>query len=164
VCDFFALILRPFKTLAKMALSSGMLAAFTTGLACAAFLHESKFGCAWERQNLMVPLQRIGAKIPGFSELMWALGQFCSSDFLVPYFAFLYWVFSQELCIYGIWLVPISETTNGLMKWYFQVPRPGWVDSSVEMKVCIYSLFIWFKTFYYFRPGAMNFHFRAVTL
>ena len=38
-------------------------------------------------------------------------------------------------CIYGIWLVPTSEVLNGILKWYFRVPRPGWADPKVEMKV-----------------------------
>lgn len=30
--------------------------------------------------------------------------------------------------------VPISEISNGLIKWYFRVPRPGWVDRSIELR------------------------------
>ena len=28
----------------------------------------------------------------------------------------------------------MSEISNGLIKWYFRVPRPGWVDRNIEMR------------------------------
>ena len=53
---------------------------------------------------------------------------------MVPYFATLYWILDKHKCLNGIWLIPISEILNGTLKWLYRVPRPGWVDSGVEMK------------------------------
>jgi len=39
----------------------------------------------------------------------------------VPYFAILYWTLDKYKCVYGIWLVPISECVNGMLKYYFKV-------------------------------------------
>ena len=30
--------------------------------------------------------------------------------------------------------VPLTEIINGLMKWHFRVPRPGWVDRSIDLR------------------------------
>lgn len=67
-------------------------------------------------------------------KMCWFLGQFCSAEFLVPYFAMLYWTLDKFKCVYGIWLLTLSEITNGLLKWWFRVPRPGWVDGQIKMK------------------------------
>eukprot|EP00301_Raphidiophrys_heterophryoidea_P026631 c9240_g1_i1.p1 GENE.c9240_g1_i1~~c9240_g1_i1.p1 ORF type:complete len:342 (-),score=70.09 c9240_g1_i1:192-1217(-) len=40
---------------------------------------------------------------------------------------------TQYKCVYGIWLVPISEILNGLLKWHYHVPRPAWVDPSIRL-------------------------------
>jgi hypothetical protein len=55
----------------------------------------------------MVPLQRRGNK--AFGAAMWSLGQFCSGEVLLIYFAGLYWSMDKFKCLYGIWLIPLSE-------------------------------------------------------
>jgi membrane-associated phospholipid phosphatase len=45
----------------------------------------------------------------------------------------MYWCLDKYKCVYGIWLVLISEILNGFLKWYFRVPRPGWVDYNIEL-------------------------------
>lgn len=79
----------------------------------------------------MVPLQR-RLSHPMIAQLMQLLGMF-ADELIVPYFAALYWTLDKYKCVYGIWLVPISEILNGCLKWYFRVPRPPWVDSRVKM-------------------------------
>lgn len=120
------------RWLADITPVKGEFRAFMIGISAGAFLHEYKFGLRWEREQIMYRLQKI--KQPHFAKLMWFLGQFCSADFMVPYFATLYWVLDKFKCIYGIWLIPISEIANGMLKWYFRVPRPGWVDPKIQMK------------------------------
>jgi len=110
----------------------GEFRALMFGVAMGLLAHPNRYTLQWERENIMYALQRI--KSPLFAKTMWFLGQFCSADFLVPYFAVLYWTLDKYKCIYGIWLVPISEMINGILKWFFRVPRPGWVDPKVEMK------------------------------
>jgi len=44
------------------------------------------------------------------------LGMF-ADELQVPYFALLYWMLDKYKCVYGIWLVPLSEIFNGCMKW-----------------------------------------------
>jgi len=110
----------------------GELRAAMVGVAAGAFFHESRFGLKWEREQLMIPLQRWWSSA-AVSQLMHTLSLF-ADELMVPYFAVLYWCLDKFKCVYGIWLVPISEIVNGCMKWYFAVPRPGWVDSRVQMR------------------------------
>ena len=42
------------------------------------------------------------------------------TELMVPYFALLYWILDKYKCVYGIWLVPVSEVLNGCLKWYIQ--------------------------------------------
>jgi membrane-associated phospholipid phosphatase len=109
----------------------GEFRALMIGIAVGAIFHESKFGLAWERRNIMVPVQRY-FNSKSFETAMTVLGMF-ADELIVPYFAALYWCLDKYKCVYGIWLVPVSEITNGCLKWYFRVPRPGWVDSSVAI-------------------------------
>ena len=63
--------------------------AFMVGIAAGAIFHESRFGLAWERRNIMVPLQR-ALRGPGVDAAMRLLGMF-ADELMVPYFAVLYW-------------------------------------------------------------------------
>jgi hypothetical protein len=80
----------------------------------------------------MLPLQKTFPQ-KWVKVLAWTFAQLCSGDFLVPYFAMLYWVLDQEKCVHGIWLVPTCEITNGMLKWLFHVPRPSWVDKRLNL-------------------------------
>lgn len=120
------------RWLAEITPIKGEFRSFMVGLAAGAFFHEYKFGLKWEREQIMYRLQKYNN--PVFAKVMWFLGQFCSADFMVPYFATLYWVLDKFKCIYGIWLIPVSEIVNGMLKWYFRVPRPGWTDPKIEMR------------------------------
>jgi membrane-associated phospholipid phosphatase len=62
------------------------------------------------------------------------LGKFCSGEVLPIYFAIMYWVLDRYKCMYGIWLVPTSEIVNGLLKWHYHTPRPGWVDRTIKLR------------------------------
>ena len=77
---------------------------------------KGRFGLEYEREKLMVPLQKALDKIPGMADAMHVLGMF-ADEFLVPYFALCYWILDKYKCVYGIWLVPVSEIFNGCMKW-----------------------------------------------
>lgn len=120
------------RWLADITPIKGEFRSFMVGLAAGAFFHEYKFGLKWEREQIIYRLQKF--RNPIFAKSMWFLGQFCSADFMVPYFATLFWVLDKFKCIYGIWLIPVSEIVNGMLKWYFRVPRPGWIDKNVEMR------------------------------
>ena len=48
-------------------------------------------------------------------------------------FATLYWCLDQHKCIAGIWLVPLAEISNGVVKWAFRRPRPSWVDPRIRL-------------------------------
>lgn len=85
--------------------------------------------CAWERTRLMVPLQRLHAA--PLSLVMHALGEACTGDGLVVLFALLNWCVNNRMGTEGIWLVPVSEITNGLLKWAFRAPRPSWVSDDI---------------------------------
>mmetsp|Transcript_26227 Transcript_26227/g.42480 ORF Transcript_26227/g.42480 Transcript_26227/m.42480 type:complete len:327 (+) Transcript_26227:193-1173(+) len=86
----------------------------------------------WEVTWLMVPLQRFENVY--FGMLMHFLGQVCTGEGLVVCFALLNWCFDNRMGTQGIWLVPIAEVLNGMIKWVFQVGRPGWVHKSVVQK------------------------------
>lgn len=109
----------------------GEFRAFMVGVAAGAIFHEGKFGQEWERSRIMVPLQK-ALSGPNAKAVMKGLGMF-ADELIVPYFAILYWTLDKYKCVYGIWLVPISECVNGMLKYYFKVPRPAWVDSRVAM-------------------------------
>jgi len=85
----------------------------------------------FEREKIMVPIQSNLSVIPGFKFLMKALGETHTGDGLVVLFAILNWCISHKYGTEGIWLVPIAEIWNGLIKWHFQSPRPCWVDKRV---------------------------------
>jgi hypothetical protein len=53
----------------------GEFRALMIGIAVGAIFHESKFGLAWERQNIMVPLQKM-FNSKGFETAMTVLGMF----------------------------------------------------------------------------------------
>lgn len=56
---------------------------------------------------------------------------------LTAYFAALYWLIDKHQCVYGVWLIPASVLVNGILKWCFRVPRPGWSDPNLGMKVTL---------------------------
>lgn len=62
------------------------------------------------------------------------VGQCCSGEVLVLYFAVLYWIVDQQACVDAIWLVPLTEIFCGILKWHFKEPRPGWVDNAVIIR------------------------------
>jgi hypothetical protein len=64
----------------------------------------------------MIPLQKALDRVPGMPSAMHILGMF-ADELMVPYFALLYWIFDKYKCVYGIWLVPVSEILNGCLKW-----------------------------------------------
>jgi len=66
---------------------------------------------------------------------MWmnVCGETCTGEGLVVFFAVLNWSLSTKMGTEGIWLVPVAEISNGLIKWAFRMPRPGWSDSSVAL-------------------------------
>jgi len=123
----------PMAVLKRFTPIQGEFSAFMVGLACGSVFHEDRFGLKWEREQIMIPLQKCLDKIRGIPEAMHLLGMF-ADEFLVPYFALLYWLLDKYKCVYGIWLVPISEIFNGCMKWYYNIPRPGWVDANVRLR------------------------------
>jgi len=119
------------KWLASIIPVKGEFRAFMVGIAAGCIYHEHPFGLQWEREVIMERLQKI--KNPLVAKLMWFLGQICSGEFMVPYLAFLYWFLDRHKGVYMVWLIPLSELLNGIMKWYFRVPRPGWVDPRIQM-------------------------------
>ena len=88
----------------------------------------------WERQTFHLPLQALARSVPGAQTLSTTLGATCTGEGLVCGFAFLCWCLSVEACIQGIWLVPVVEVLNGLIKWAFGRPRPGWNDPRVDVR------------------------------
>ena len=88
----------------------------------------------WERETFHLPLQALAASIPGAQTLSMMLGATCTGEGLVCGFALLCWCISVEACIRGIWLVPVVEVLNGLIKWIFGRPRPGWNDPRVDVR------------------------------
>jgi membrane-associated phospholipid phosphatase len=108
----------------------GEFAAFAVGVATGAFHHSSQFGLGWERDFWMLPMQRLMRRLPGLASASHFFGMF-ADELIVPYFAALYWLLDKHKCVYGIFLVPVSELANGALKWYFRVPRPSWIDDRV---------------------------------
>jgi membrane-associated phospholipid phosphatase len=88
----------------------------------------------WERETFHLPLQQLAGAVPGMQTLSTALGATCTGEGLVCGFAFLCWCLSVEACTRGIWLVPVVEVLNGLIKWVFGRPRPGWNDPRVDVR------------------------------
>ena len=74
----------------------GEFRALMVGIAVGAiFINERKFGLAWERQRLMVPIQRLFTG-KNFATAMSVLGMF-ADELIVPYFAALYWCLVSAL-------------------------------------------------------------------
>lgn len=121
------------RWLASFSPVKGEFNAFMAGIAAASLFQESKFGLEWER-SVMKRMQTIEDRW-GIIELSsWVLGKFCSGEVLPMYFAMMYWVLDRYKCVYGIWLVPMSEVINGLLKWHYHTPRPGWVDRDIKLR------------------------------
>ncbi len=85
---------------------------------------------ALERRLVITPMQR---RFKNLHALALALGFAVSGELLLPTFAILYWSADQYKCFAGIWLVPLSEIANGVIKWLTRRPRPAWVDPTVEL-------------------------------
>ena len=81
----------------------------------------------------MIGFQKLNT-VPGVSTFMHTVGHIGTGEVLVTFFALLYWCLDSDLCVTGIWLVPVAEITNGLIKWQFQQPRPGWVDREIDIR------------------------------
>ena len=89
---------------------------------------------SYEREHFHLPLQAFAKKVPGMQLLMTCFGLSCTGESLVCLFGLLGWTISVEACTTGIWLVPVVEVLNGLIKWQFGRPRPGWNDFRVEVR------------------------------
>ena len=84
---------------------------------------------AWERERLILPLQRLGyLTLPA-----WLLGLSITGEAILPLFAVLHWCVDQHQCFCGIWLVPLNEIANGCVKWVFRRGRPAWEDARVTL-------------------------------
>jgi hypothetical protein len=84
---------------------------------------------AWERERFTIPLQRLRA-LDSVSKL---LEYTAMGEFILPLFACLYWCIDQYFCVAGIWLVPINEIANGLLKWATRRGRPCWESDRVRV-------------------------------
>ena len=84
----------------------------------------------WEREALIIPLQSRARALDLLAKL---LGVAVSGEALLPVFAILYWCLDQHKCFAGIWLVPVSEIANGVIKWLTRRARPAWVDTRVSL-------------------------------
>ncbi|EOD36194.1 hypothetical protein EMIHUDRAFT_226803 [Emiliania huxleyi CCMP1516] len=83
----------------------------------------------FEIRHVTLPLQRYRAlDVPSQ-----VLGHSVSGEAMLPLFASLYWCLDQHKCFCGIWLVPLSEMANGVVKWLTRRGRPAWVDERVVM-------------------------------
>lgn len=83
----------------------------------------------FEIRHVTLPLQRYRAlDVPSQ-----VLGHSVSGEAMLPLFASLYWCLDQHKCFCGIWLVPLSEMANGVVKWLTRRGRPAWVDERVMM-------------------------------
>lgn len=82
----------------------------------------------FERTNIMLPLQSAFKDNAVVATSAHLLGEACTGDGLVVLFAVLNWCVDTRFGTEGIWLVPVSEIANGLMKWTARAPRPVWVD------------------------------------
>ena len=88
----------------------------------------------FQREYFHLPLQTFSKSIFGLPILMTAFGATCTGEGLVSAFGLLCWTISVQACVDGIWLVPIVEVLNGLIKWQFGRPRPGWNDPNVDIR------------------------------
>lgn len=84
----------------------------------------------WEHDRIIVPMQ---ARLRAFDAFFKFLGYTVQGEAILPVFASLYWCIDQHKCVAGIWLVPISEIANGIVKWSLRRPRPAWVDKRVRL-------------------------------
>ena len=84
----------------------------------------------WERDTIILPLQSLRK----FDIPTKLLGWSVQGESLLVLFACLYWAVDQYKCYAGIWLVPVSEVANGLIKWVTQRPRPLWEDERVQTR------------------------------
>ena len=84
---------------------------------------------SFEREHFHLPLQAFAKRVPGMPLLMTCFGLSCTGESLVCLFGLLGWTISVKACTTGIWLVPVVEVLNGLIKWQFGRPRPGWKPS-----------------------------------
>jgi hypothetical protein len=78
-----------------------------------------------EREKLMLPLQRLLAP---FDDVSVMLGHSIAGEVLLPLFATLFWCLDAFKCNAGVWLIPVTEIMNGLVKWATRRGRPCWVD------------------------------------
>ena len=88
----------------------------------------------FERENIHIPAQALARSVPGMQFVSTALGASCTGEGLVCGFALLCWCISLDACIQGIWLVPAVEVLNGVIKWLFGRPRPGWNDPRIDVR------------------------------
>mmetsp|Transcript_19394 Transcript_19394/g.28963 ORF Transcript_19394/g.28963 Transcript_19394/m.28963 type:complete len:335 (+) Transcript_19394:42-1046(+) len=78
--------------------------------------------CEWQRRRVITPLQTclrsflLVSKILNEAPLL-----------IVSLWICWYWCGDGQLAIRRIWLLPICEISNGLMKQLFRHPRPGWI-------------------------------------
>jgi membrane-associated phospholipid phosphatase len=84
----------------------------------------------WERRALIKPLQRNFAVLDGAMKL---LGMSVNGESILPFFSVLYWCADQHKCVAGIWLVPLSEAFNCVVKWQYRRARPAWMDPDVRL-------------------------------
>lgn len=105
---------------------------------------------AWEHDSIIIPLQHKLRKLDFLAKL---LGYSVEGEAILPILcahtakkhaasrsdrvsasrsACLYWCLDQHKCVAGIWLVPLSEIANGIVKWLTRRPRPTWVDPRVR--------------------------------
>jgi membrane-associated phospholipid phosphatase len=74
-------------------------------------------------------LQQLG---PVFATLMHALSFLGTEDFLLLLMPFIFWCVDSGFGARLLFLVVISDFTNGLLKWILHLPRPYWVDTRVK--------------------------------
>ena len=67
----------------------------------------------WEHDRIIVPMQ---ARLRAFDAFFKFLGYTVQGEAILPVFASLYWCIDQHKCVAGIWLVPISEIANGIVR------------------------------------------------
>jgi membrane-associated phospholipid phosphatase len=74
-------------------------------------------------------LQQLG---PAFATLMHVLSFLGTEDLLLLLMPFIYWCVDSGFGARLLFLVVISDFTNGLLKWILHLPRPYWVDTRVK--------------------------------
>jgi len=85
--------------------------------------------CAWQRIHLIRPLQTLRSVEP--------IAKIISEApiLLVSLWIIWYWCVDPRGAVRGIFLVPICEISNAILKQYFRHPRPGWIrEHPVEYK------------------------------